>query len=161
MSMGFITRCVCVLGVIAVAACGGAPPKPVQTKVEIIAAADINPDSNGQPAPIVVRLFQLRTESEFANAKIFDLYDKEKEVLGASLISRDEFYPDPGAHVLQDLPVSPDTRFFGVLAAYRDAAAQWHAVVPIPPKSIKRILKEQRVSIHLNKAAVAVVVNEK
>jgi type VI secretion system protein VasD len=161
MSMGFVSRCICILGIFCVAACGGAPPKPVATKVEIIAAADINPDPKGQPARVVVRLFQLKTDSEFTNAKFFDLYDKEKEALGPSLISRDEFYPEPGAHIVKDLPVSPDIRFFGVLAAYRDSAAQWHAVAPVPPKSIKRILKEQKVSIQLNKAAVSLAVNEK
>jgi hypothetical protein len=34
-------------------------------------------------------------------------------------------------------------------------------VVAVPPKSIKRILKEQRVTIRLDKTAVAVTVNEK
>jgi type VI secretion system protein VasD len=161
MMMGFMTRCCCVLAMLSIAACGSAAPKPVATKLEVIAAADLNPDREGRPSPVVVRLFQLRTEGEFAGAKYFQLHDKEKETLGASLISRDELPAiAPGGHLLQELPVSPDTRFFGVLAGYQDAAAQGIAVVPVPPKSIKRILKEQRVTIRLNKTAAVLTVNE-
>jgi type VI secretion system protein VasD len=161
MSMGYTVRCCCALLVLALSACGSAPPKPVATKVEIMAAADINPDGDGRASPVVVRLFQLRTDAEFAGARYFPLYDHEKEVLGQGLISRDEFPMAPGAKLEQDLPVSPETRFFGVSVGFRDPTAQWRAVVPVPPKSIKRILKEQRVTIRLEKTAVAVTVNEK
>jgi type VI secretion system protein VasD len=101
----------------------------------------------------------LRTDAEFSGAQYFQLYDHEKEVLGASLISRDEFPLAPGAQRTQDLPVSPDARFFGVMAGYRDPTAQWRAVVPVPPKSIKQIIKENRVVIKLDKSAVALAVN--
>ena len=161
MSTVYKVRWCCALIVLALAACGSSPPKPVATKVEIMAAADINPDGDGRASPVVVRLFQLRTDAEFAGARYFPLYDHEKETLGQSLISRDEFPMAPGAKLEQDLPVSPETRFFGVTVGFRDPAAQWRAVVPVPPKSIKRILKEQRVTIRLEKTAVAVTVNEK
>ena len=159
--MGYRVRWCCALALLAVVGCGSAPPKPVPTKLEIIASADINPDSAGRASPVVVRLYQLRTDAEFTDARFFPLYDHEKEALGQSLISRDEYSLEPGAHRKQDLPVSPDARFFGVLVAYRDPAAQWSAVVPVPPKSIKQILKDQRVTIHLEKIAVAIAVNEK
>jgi type VI secretion system protein VasD len=161
MSMGYKVRWYCALIVLALVGCGGSPPKPVATKVQIMAGADINPDGDGRASPVVVRLFQLRTDAEFAGARYFPLYDHEKDVLGQSLIARDEFPMAPGAKLEQDLPVSPDTRFFGVTVGFRDPAAQWRAVVAVPPKSIKRILKEQRVTIRLDKTAVAVTVNEK
>lgn len=162
MQMGFLARWCCALTILAIAACASAPapPKPVVTKLEIFAASDINPDPQGQPSPVVLRLFQLRTDAEFSGAQYFQLYDKEKETVGAALISRDEFFLQPGSHVLQELPVSPEARFFGVLAGYRDSAAQWRSVTPVPAKSITRILKEQRVTVHLTKSAVALAVNE-
>jgi type VI secretion system protein VasD len=158
MPTGFIARCCAALLILGLAACGGAPPKPVATKLEIFAAEDINPDLQGQASPMVVRFFQLRTEGEFNGAKYFPLYDKEKETLGPALISRDEFFLAPNAHVLQELPISPEARFFGVLAGYRDPVAQWRAIIPVPPKSIKRIVEEQRVTIRLNKSATAMTV---
>jgi type VI secretion system protein VasD len=159
MSMGNLARCCCALAVLVLAACGSAPPKPVPTKLAIVVSADVNPDGDGRPSPVVVRFFQLRTDAEFSGAQYFQLYDHEKEVLGASLISRDEFPLAPGAQRVQDLPVSPDARFFGVMAGYRDPAAQWRAVVPVPPKSLKQIIKENRVTIKLDKSAVALTVN--
>lgn len=161
MSMAHSVRWCCTLAMLAMVGCGSAPPKPVATKLEIIASADINPDSAGRASPVVVRLYQLRTDAEFTGARFFPVYDHEKETLGQSLISRDEYSLEPGARRQQDLPVSPDARFFGVLVAYRDPAAQWQATVPVPPKSIKRILKDQRVTIRLQKIAVAIAVNEK
>ena len=163
MAMGLPMRWCCVLALLGMSACKSAPPapKPVLTRLEIVASANINPDSQGRASPLVTRFFQLRTDAEFVGAQYFQLYDHEKDVLGQSLIARDEFPMAPGAKLEQDLPVSPDTRFFGVTVGFRDPAAQWRAVVAVPPKSIKRILKEQRVTIHLDKTAVAVTVNEK
>ncbi len=162
MSMGYGVRGCCALVALTLVGCGSSPPKPVATKLEIMAGADINPNVEGGASPVVVRLFQLRTDAEFAGAQYLPLYYHEKDVLGQSLISRDEFpLVAPGAKLEQDLPVSPDARFFGVMVGFRDPAALWHTVVAVPPKSIKRILKEQRVTIRLEKTAVAVTVNEK
>jgi type VI secretion system protein VasD len=162
MSMGLMLRCCCLPAMLAMSACKHAPPppppKPLVTKLEIVASADINPDSQGRASPLVTRFFQLRTDAEFAGAPYFQLYDHEKEVLGASLISRDEFPLAPAAHILQEIPVSPDARFLGVSAAYRDSAAVWRAVVPVPPKNAKHASNEQHVTVRLNKTAVALTI---
>jgi type VI secretion system protein VasD len=133
----------------------------VATKLSLTASPGVNPDSDGRASPVVVRFFQLRTDGEFADARFFPLYDHEKDVLGQGLISRDEFTLQPGAHREQALPVSPDARFFGVLVAFRDPTAQWHAVVPITPKGIKRVFKDQTVDIQLDKTSVSISVNGK
>jgi type VI secretion system protein VasD len=162
MSIGYRARWCCALVALTLVGCGSSPPKPVATKLEIMAGADINPDSEGRASPVDVWLFQLRTSAEFADAQYFPLHDHEKDVLGQSLISRDAIPSvHAGAKLEQDLSVSPDARFFGVMVGFRDPAALWHTVVAVPPKSIKRILKEQRVTIRLDKTAVAVTVNEK
>jgi type VI secretion system protein VasD len=162
MSMESMLRFCCLPALLAMSACKSAPPPPIPviTKLEIVASADINPDSQGRASPLVMRFFQLRTDAEFTGAQYFQLYEHEKDVLGASLISRDEFPLAPAAHILQELPVSPDARFFGVSAGYRDSAAVWRTLVPVPAKNAKRPSNEQRVTIRLNKAAVALTVDE-
>jgi type VI secretion system protein VasD len=154
-----MARWCCAVVALCLAACGSSPPKPVATKLAIGASTDVNPDSDGRASPVVVRFYQLRTEGEFTDARFFPLYDHEKDVLGQGLISRDEFTLSPGGHLEQALPVSPEARYFGVLVAFREQTAEWHAVVPITPKSIKRILKDQTVDVRLNKAAVTISVN--
>ena len=74
---------------LALSACGGAKPvKPTDAHAQLIVSGDVNPDNSGRASPIVVRLYQLRNDGEFATADFFALYDKEKETLGASFISR-------------------------------------------------------------------------
>jgi type VI secretion system protein VasD len=149
------------MALLALAACKAAPPKPpMVTKLEVIASSDINPDPEGRASPLVLRVFQLRTDAEFAGANYFPLYDKEKDILAAALISRDEFNMAPGGHVLQELPIAADARFIGVLGAYRDTMAQWRALAPLPPKPTgKAPVKEQHISVRLNKAAVVLTIN--
>lgn len=160
MSTGWLARICCVVALLGLAACGSAPPKPVTTKLAIAAGADINPDSDGRPSPVVVRVFQLRTDAEFNGAQFFALYDNEKAVLAAGLISRDEFTVLPGQQDVRAFPIAPDARFLGVMAAFRDPAAQWRVLVPVPAKRVKNIVKDQHMTLHLNKTSVAMNTNE-
>jgi len=97
------------------------------------ASADVNPDPSGRPSPIVVRVYQLRTDAAFSNAEFFALFDDEQKVLGQELISRDEFMLAPAEKRTLDVALSGETRFVGVVAAFRDIRnAQWRSVLPAP-----------------------------
>jgi len=160
MSTGWVAKVVCLLALTGLAACGSAPPKPVTTKLAIAAAADINPDSDGRASPVVLRVYQLRTDAEFTGAQFFALYDNEKGALAASLVARDEFTVLPGQDDQRVYPIAPDTRFLGVLAAFRDPAAQWRTLAPVPVKRVKNIVKDQHMTIHLQKTSVSLNTNE-
>jgi type VI secretion system protein VasD len=127
---------------LALTACGGAKPvKPTDAHAQLIVSGDVNPDNSGRASPIVVRLFQLRNDGEFATADFFALYDKEKETLGASFISREEYVLNPGETRVLELAVNPDARFIGALAAYRDIrSAQWRALTRPPEKKLMDLL---------------------
>ena len=156
MWMGNTARLGSALALAAVAACASPPPKPVPAKVALQAAADVNPDSGGRASPVVVRFFQLKTDAEFAGAQFFALYDNEKAVLNAALIAREEYTLTPGQTMQLQIPLSADTRFFGVLAAYRDPNALWHMVVPASAKSIKKNFDGTQLTIQLTKTAVSI-----
>ncbi len=145
----------CLLLAALLGACSSAPPKPAAAKMMLIAAPDVNPDSKGRPSPIVVRLYQLRTEGEFTDAQFFPLYDREKELLAASLITREEYTLLPGEQRELKLEVSPDARFLGVLAAYRDPAAKWRALSPAPAKGLADLIKKASVTVRLQASAVS------
>ncbi|MGB7990462.1 MAG: type VI secretion system lipoprotein TssJ, partial [Candidatus Methylophosphatis roskildensis] len=61
----------------AAASCSSAPkipflsPKPTVITATIDAAATVNPDANGRPSPIVMRMFELRSIAAFNNADFF------------------------------------------------------------------------------------------
>jgi type VI secretion system protein VasD len=141
---------------IALAGCASKPAKPVETKAVLSASEDVNPDSSGRPSPIVVRIYQLRGDTEFNNADFFALYEKDKEVLGASLIAREEKTLFPGQQLETDVPLSPEARFVGAVAAYRDlSTSRWRALIGKPEKSLLKMLATQRINIRVGKDAVS------
>jgi type VI secretion system protein VasD len=143
------------------AACAAKPPKPVEAKTHITVSPDVNPDSTGRPSPIVVRVYQLRNDAEFNGADFFALYEHEKETLGASLILTKEFEFQPGEAQDLKLPLSPEARFLGVVAAFRDIrTAKWRTITAAPEKSLMDMLSKDRVSISVDKAAVALNIKD-
>ena len=76
--------------------CASGPPKPVKTHIAVTATADVNPDSAGKAAPVVVRVYQLKSDVAFSSADFFALFDDDKKVLAGDLVARDEFELSPG-----------------------------------------------------------------
>jgi type VI secretion system protein VasD len=146
---------------IALTACAAKPPKPVQAHAQLIVSADVNPDTSGRASPIVVRLFQLRNDGEFAAADFFAIYEKEKETLGASLISREEYVLAPGETRTLDLGLSPEARFLGAVAAYRDIrAAHWRALTRAPEKKLTDLIGKDGVTVSVGKDTVTLAVKD-
>ena len=154
-------RLVLLLALAALAACASKPPKPVPTHAQLIVSGDVNPDAAGRASPIVVRLFQLRNDGEFAAADFFALYEKEKETLGASLISREEYVLAPGESRKLDLPLAPDARYIAALAAYRDIrSAHWRALTRSPEKKLTDLLGKDGVTLTVGKDSVTLSVKD-
>ena len=65
--------------------CAGTP-KPTPAKAALVAASDVNPDIEGHPAPIVVRLYELKEAGAFNGADYFRLIDKEQEADRKSVV---------------------------------------------------------------------------
>jgi type VI secretion system protein VasD len=151
------------LGALALTACMRAAPKPAVDKVvvTVAAGADINPDSAGRPSPLVLRIYQLKSEAKFSEADFFDLFDKDSQVLGPDLISREELTLDPGETRELRIDVSDDAKAVGVLAAYRDLRnSQWRVVKPAPKKGLKNLLRKDAIKVEAQRAAVTLAITE-
>jgi type VI secretion system protein VasD len=143
--------------VLALAGCAAKPPKPVAAKALVLASPTVNPDASGRPSPVVVRVYQLRGDAEFNGADFFAVFDHEKETLGASLILREERTLNPGEKAEFDMPVSPDARFVGAVAAFRDIrSTRWKALAGAPEKSLLKVLSKSRVTIRVEQGTVTV-----
>jgi len=155
-ALALLVACALVIG-----ACAAKPAKPVPARAQIMASSDVNPDASGRPSPIVVRVFQLRNDGEFSAADFFALYDKEKETLGASLISREEYVLDPGETRSFELPLNAEARFIGAVAAFRDyRSARWRALTPAPEKTLTDLLKKDGVTLSIGKDSLTLVVKD-
>jgi type VI secretion system protein VasD len=109
------------------------PPKPARTRLTLAATADSNPDASGRPSPVVVRVYQLKTDAAFTAAEFFALFDDDMKVLGPALIGRNEYVLAPSERRTMELDVSADAQFVGVIAAYRDVRnAQWRTILQAP-----------------------------
>ena len=77
--------------------------------------------------------------------------------LGAALISREEQTLFPGQQLETKLPLSPDTVFIGVFAAFRDfQSTRWRAITRAPEKSKIKVLKKLRLQVQVDKGAISV-----
>jgi type VI secretion system protein VasD len=125
-----------------------APPEArTKSAMTVAAAADTNPDGSGRPSPIVVRVYQLKTDAAFKGADFFALYDDDQKALGAELISRDEYVLNPSERKTIDVTVSRDTRFIGALAAFRDRNAESRVLVPAPRGGFNVTIERARIVV--------------
>lgn len=156
MSVGM--RCVlpatCALLVLFTAGCGSPKPPPVtELNGSLQATADINPSVNRRPAPLLVRVYELKAATAFNKADFISLYQRDQAELGSEMVAREELMLNPGDTRAIDKVAAPETRFIGVFAAYRDLDhAQWRSVVAIQPG------QKQRIAIRAEALAISAVV---
>jgi type VI secretion system protein VasD len=135
-----------VIGVLlAVAAVSGcATDKSAKTtpvKFDIQADQQVNPDANGQPTPVVVRVYELKSTTAFTQAAFFDLFDNDAKVLGSDLVAKREFEIKPGDRVDFDRDTPVETRYIGVTAAFRlGDDSQWRTTAEIKPEKNNTIV---------------------
>src|ERR1700753_1978990 len=128
----------------------------VETRTQLAADGDVNPDLQGRPSPIVVRVFQLRGDAEFSKADFFTLYGHEKEVLGPSLVGVDEYVLHPGEKREARIGMLNDTRYVATIAAFRDISlAKWRVLQLRPGRSI---FSKARISVGVSRVAVSLSV---
>ena len=98
------------------------------------AVTDLNPDIKSRPAPIIVRIYELKSEATFVQADFFSLQNNDKATLTDDLLMRDEFLMRPGDRVTIRRKANPQLGSIGVLAAFRDLPyATWRATYRLPP----------------------------
>ncbi|MEW7972908.1 MAG: type VI secretion system lipoprotein TssJ [Candidatus Thiodiazotropha endolucinida] len=100
--------------------------------VTMSAAQRVNPDINDRPSPIVARIYELKSLSVFNNADFFNLFEQDVALLGDEMLMRDELHFQPGEVKLLERELQPDTRYVGVIGAYRDIEnATWRRSIEI------------------------------
>lgn len=114
------------------------PPEPPPTAVpsalfDVTADVEINPDLDGIPKPVLLRIYELRASAAFDRASFFDLQDKDDGQLGGDFVRRDEFLIMPGQRQTIERKGNADVRAFGLFAAFRDLEhSTWRASVDAP-----------------------------
>lgn len=119
--------------------CTTAPRRtvPVTLDLEYRVNADANPDPNGRPSPVLVRVYKLRKLEQF---KVMDYFALSAQPNHAEFSLEEEFSLQPGAQGRRSYTLEPDQIGFGVVAAYRDIGiSRWRASEELPPLKVSRI----------------------
>lgn len=107
-----------------------------QVELALIVSAQANPDHRKRPSPVVLRLYELKGRAQFDALDFVTLTERDKETLGADLISREEIVLRPGETRTITKKVSPDAAFLGVTAGFRNIErAQWRSVTDLQGQS--------------------------
>ena len=132
--------------------------KKVTVKAKLSAVKGLNPDYQGRPSPVKIIVFQLASSDAFASADFFSLFDPDSGVLGGDLLGRTEILLQPGEVRDWNPQFDRETRFVGVIAAYRDIEnSQWRATVELPRRGfIGRFFKKNKLRIAVGTLAVKV-----
>lgn len=105
----------------------------VDFKYQITASEDINPNINGEPSPVLVRVYQLSNKVNFQNAPYEALFDNVHTALGAEFISINEYLVHPGTNNPVELEISENVKYLGVAVGYRSIdMVNWRAVIAVP-----------------------------
>jgi type VI secretion system protein VasD len=115
--------------------------KPADVVIRIKTTGDLNPDIKGRPSPIILRIYSLKSDDAFNNARFFELYENGDETLGADLLWQQELEFSPNeALQLDKMTLDSAARHLGFLAAYRDLdSAKWRGTIAIPVNRINFI----------------------
>ena len=127
--------------VLLLAACGSKPPpKPASVTGTIQATAEINPSASKRPSPLLVRIYELKSVAAFNAADFMSLYQRDQAELGGDLLAKEEFVLNPGETKTFAKTLAADTRFLGVVAAYRDLEhAKWRTAVAVLPNQPQKV----------------------
>jgi type VI secretion system protein VasD len=107
---------------------------PPSTILHFRVASDINPDFDGRPSPVIIKVYELASKTVFENQDFFVLYDNPESILRTDLLKKDELVFEPGQRNEYRMALQPATKAVAVVAAYRDIeGARWRAVVEVKP----------------------------
>jgi type VI secretion system protein VasD len=116
----------------------------------------VNPDLNGRPSPIAVRVYELKSLSVFNSADFFNLFEQDVALLGDEMLMRDELHFQPGETKEINRDLQPDTRYIGVIGAYRDIEdATWRRSIEVEPE------EENDLSIYFGELGITILRNQK
>ena len=112
---------------------GGAAPGKLMLDLRLVASDAVNPNEQGHPAPILVRIYELAARDPFDTVDYFSLASDDKAALGASCLQVEEMVLRPGEHRRLQRKAAAGMSVLGVTAAYRDLPqATWRASREVP-----------------------------
>lgn len=109
-------------------------PAPAAAGIDFIVMASplVNPLPDGEPSPVVVRLYQLKGDAAFVNANFRQLWEEDEATLGPTLLGKAEIVVNPGGVERIKANLVEGTVLVAVVVGFRAFEdAKWRAMVPL------------------------------
>ena len=100
--------------------------------------SDINPDDNKKPSPLFIRMYSLKSTKMFNKADFIDLYEIDKEVLGADLLNKQVLKRlKPGEDQVETFVLDKKTRYVALFAEFLQYKnAEYRVIIPVVPNNV-------------------------
>jgi type VI secretion system protein VasD len=136
----------------AVVSCGGKQVTEIHSlQIRMAAAADVNPDLDNRPSPIILHILEMSGIDQFNRADYFALTRDDAAALGGDVLNKTEVILTPGATKTTELELNVQTAYLGFVAGYRDLDhSQWRVSQPVVPGKtdwISVLLEKQKITI--------------
>jgi type VI secretion system protein VasD len=105
-----------------------------QLKIAMQGTKSLNQDDDGNPLPVIVRIYQLRGREKFDQATFKGLWKGDKDLLEGDLVDRKEFTLHPESKVDGDVDVdkTKGAQFFGGMGLFsKPEGTTWKNAFPI------------------------------
>ncbi len=142
-------------------------PKPKEVKkldISLVTQAMLNKNEQGRAAPLLVKVYELKSEAAFEAADFFDLQKNDKNVLQQDLLAKDEFILRPGDTQRIYRNTLPETTVLGFIAEFRDLPRSvWrvsYKLLPSPEKSFYRSVlpnKKAKLRVEYDDNAIRII----
>ncbi len=121
--------------------CGTTPEakEPEKCNLQMVTAAVItskyiNPAENGEPRPVQVRLYQLKSDVSLLNSDFEEVWKDDKKALGEDLVKVEEFPVYPNTRTEVKFERDEAAQFFVGAALFRTPAGKkWFKSFEFPP----------------------------
>ncbi len=127
---------------------GGVLNLDTDLKLTLQISSDINPDDNNRPSPVFVRFYQLKSTTAFDKADFIDIYERDKEVFGGDIVSKQTLKPlVPGETRIERLVLEPGTRAIAIYAEFSQYAGSTYKVTfPVTENNVIRNAETVQIS---------------
>lgn len=137
---------------------------PKRVDVLLNGASSLNPDEEGNPLPVVVRVYQLTQKEEIDAIEFKSLWKDDMALLKETLLDRQEVTLLPGSAKMIPIMLKEETNYLMLMALFRKPVGnEWKKIIPVRKPTISSVnieLTQQRLKVIPNRTPTRTHTND-